>query len=187
MSLELTTELPPYMRKRLSVAPDGCWLVTGGLDKGGYARFKVNGASRQAHRAVYTILVDPIPADLPLDHLCRVRNCVNPDHLEPVTQRENVRRSVSPAGATLNGRCQRGHDVSLPGALRRGECQECRLTSKREHFAQASLVRSVPPHVSHGSFTAYNYYACRCKDCRAFVVAKDRERKQRRAVERQAS
>lgn len=65
-----------------------CWLWTGSLNSDGYGRF--NG--KLAHRRTYLEVVGPIPDGLVLDHLCRVRNCVNPDHLEPVTQRENMRR-----------------------------------------------------------------------------------------------
>ncbi|MEU7240240.1 HNH endonuclease signature motif containing protein [Streptomyces sparsogenes] len=63
-----------------------------------------------AHRFAYETLVGPIPEHLQLDHLCRVRHCVNPDHLEPVSSRENTRRGRSQAG--INGRkthCQKGH------------------------------------------------------------------------------
>lgn len=74
---------------------DSCWLWTGGVGRG-YGIF-YRGADRGgsftvAHRYAYEALVGPIPAGLTLDHLCRVRGCVNPAHLEPVTQAENVRR-----------------------------------------------------------------------------------------------
>lgn len=68
--------------------PGGCWLWTGSQDGKGYGK---TGRGR-IHRIVYEELVGPIPDGLQLDHLCRVRNCVNPAHLEPVTGRENVRR-----------------------------------------------------------------------------------------------
>lgn len=66
-----------------------CWIWDLHLDEGGYGRTGTGGA----HRAVYQERVGPIPEGLQLDHLCRVRNCVNPDHLEPVTHTENMRRS----------------------------------------------------------------------------------------------
>jgi hypothetical protein len=72
--------------------PDGCWLWTGTL-RSGYGRFRADGRLVQAHRYSYERAVGPIPADRQLDHLCRVRRCVNPDHLEPVTPSENVLRS----------------------------------------------------------------------------------------------
>ena len=80
----------------------GCWLWLGSLTWQGYGRFKAgefraNGTQRfvRAHRFSYELLVAPIPEGEELDHLCSVRSCVNPAHLEPVTHAENVRRGLS--------------------------------------------------------------------------------------------
>src|SRR5262249_49353562 len=67
----------------------GCFLWTGKLDVRGYARIWHNRGDHIAHRLYYELKKGPIPEGLVLDHLCRVRCCVNPDHLEPVTNREN--------------------------------------------------------------------------------------------------
>jgi len=78
---------------------DGCWLWTGNTDKDGYGMMHVvastpSGATtKRAHRLVYEAEVGPIPNGMQLDHLCKVRCCVNPAHLEPVTPKENVHRS----------------------------------------------------------------------------------------------
>lgn len=72
----------------------GCWLWTANTDAGGYARIRMNGAMASAHRAAYEVLVAQIPDGLEIDHRCRVRCCVNPTHMEPVTHAENVRRGV---------------------------------------------------------------------------------------------
>lgn len=72
--------------------PDGCWRWTGTRDRQGYPFLNVGGAPRRAHRLMYEQLVGPIPSGLELDHLCRVRDCVNPSHLEAVTHTENMRR-----------------------------------------------------------------------------------------------
>lgn len=74
-------------------AESTCWLWIGATDRDGYGKLGFGGKSFQAHRWGYQSLVEPIRDGLVLDHLCRVRNCVNPDHLEPVTARINALRS----------------------------------------------------------------------------------------------
>lgn len=98
------TRIPLIDRFMRHVSPDpntGCWLFTGADRNGdGYGAFNVGDKSegtyrlRSAHRVSYEIFVGPIPEGLHLDHLCRVRCCVNPAHLEPVTCRENLRRGI---------------------------------------------------------------------------------------------
>lgn len=77
-------------------ATSDCWLWTGHRDDDGYGKFTVvSGQSPMyAHRWSYEFLVGPIPAGLVLDHLCRNPPCTNPDHLEPVTNEENIRRGI---------------------------------------------------------------------------------------------
>lgn len=86
----------PMQRFMAKVIKDdsGCWLFTAGRKPNGYANFKAKSYTTvHAHRWSYEQHVGPIPEGLELDHLCRVRNCVNPEHLEPVTSSENFRRS----------------------------------------------------------------------------------------------
>jgi hypothetical protein len=73
------------------VDENGCWLWQRTIDRGGYGA--LNGST--AHRFVYEMYRGPIPEGLHIDHLCRVRHCVNPDHMEPVTKAENCRRGVN--------------------------------------------------------------------------------------------
>jgi hypothetical protein len=70
----------------------GCWIWKRSLTAKGYGKLFVNGKSVTAHKYIYELHKGSVPDGLVLDHLCRNRNCVNPDHLEPVTQKENVLR-----------------------------------------------------------------------------------------------
>lgn len=76
----------------------GCWLWEGATNPDGYGMVWSSERSKAigAHRAYYMRYIGPIPNDYQLDHLCRTPLCVNPDHLEPVTQAENVRRGATP-------------------------------------------------------------------------------------------
>ena len=84
-----------------------CWLWTAKKDRWGYGRVKVNGVLQQAHRYVYELNNGPVPEGLVLDHLCRVTLCVNPSHLQAVTQTENLRRS--PFTNSAKTHCKNGH------------------------------------------------------------------------------
>jgi len=121
-----------------------CWTWTGYTSGFGYGRVKLrSGAQRtaNAHRVFYECLVGPIPDGLQLDHLCRVRNCVNPDHLEPVTQRENVLRGVGLSA--VNARkthCSQGHPLSGDNlkieVSGRRRCLACRREVDRRRDAR---------------------------------------------------
>lgn len=73
-------------------ASGDCWEWTGGRTDTDYGLFNVDRRMVKAYRFSYELLVGPIPDGLEIDHLCRMRHCVNPDHLEPVTRSENNRR-----------------------------------------------------------------------------------------------
>lgn len=73
---------------------DTCWLWQGALNKAGYGRFRARRENWFAHRFSYVITFGTIPNDLVLDHLCEVKNCVNPKHLEAVSLELNIRRAV---------------------------------------------------------------------------------------------
>ncbi|MFE4420422.1 HNH endonuclease signature motif containing protein [Streptomyces sp. NPDC056817] len=127
--------------------PGGCLLFTGTLDKDGYGRVGEQGyGMRMAHRVVYEAQVGPIPADMELDHLCRVRRCVNVAHLELVTRRENSLRSES--FAAKNARkthCIRGHEFSpentyvKPNGHR--QCRQCGRDASVRYFAGMGRAR----------------------------------------------
>lgn len=115
-SLELPPQKPVPFEDRFWPKVDitgFCWLWNAATDKAGYGVVNLGGGKvNRAHRVAYELLVGPIPAGLHLDHLCRVRRCLNPDHLEPVTPRVNMARGFAPmaiAARTLT--CKRGHSL----------------------------------------------------------------------------
>lgn len=77
-----------------AIDKQGCWIWTGSRNSNGYGKLKVDSGSVYAHRYSYERFIGAIPAGHTIDHLCRVRACCNPAHLEPVTQGENNRRGV---------------------------------------------------------------------------------------------
>lgn len=98
----------PIPEYALELGP--CWIWTSTLEHYGYGRFKVGESAFRAHRVSYAMVKGDLPEDLPLDHLCRVTSCVNPDHLEPVTPRENWLRGMSESRIrSMANHCKNGH------------------------------------------------------------------------------
>ena len=121
----------------------GCWLWSGTISDKGYGRIWINErrASVYAHRISYELHREAIPAGLVLDHLCRVRHCVNPAHLEPVTITTNVMR-----GDTISTRhaakthCKRGHPFDEANTIRRRSVvgRDCRACHRMVHAVTRS-------------------------------------------------
>lgn len=117
-----------------------CWIWQGDTDRGGYGSTRTVIDGRRihtpAHRAVFVELGGTIPDGLQLDHLCRVRLCVNPSHLEVVTARENtLRGDTIPALNAVKTHCHRGHpyDAENTYITPRGfrDCRACRREASR--------------------------------------------------------
>lgn len=90
--------------KKFDTPSTGCWEWKGSMGVYGYGTWKYKKKNYRAHRIVYELVVGKIPEGLVLDHLCKNKKCVNPEHLEPVTQKVNVQRSD--AGKLLDGMCK---------------------------------------------------------------------------------
>lgn len=127
-------------------ATGDCWEWIGTVSSAGYGvlSVKIDGEwrHRRAHRLVWTALCGPIPGNLPLDHLCRFRRCVNPDHLEPVTNRENCLRGVGLGAVNaLKDRCKWGHSewwITRDG-------QRACLACSRQRRKNPPSSTAVPP------------------------------------------
>lgn len=111
-----------------------CWEWQGNVSTDGYGRVEIDGRAWLVHRLFYEALVGPIPDGLQIDHLCRNRSCVNPDHLEPVTMQENIRRGAPGAWERRQRRthCKKGHRYDGHDGVKR-YCSVCRRNSKRRY------------------------------------------------------
>ncbi|MGI9492326.1 MAG: HNH endonuclease signature motif containing protein [Geminicoccaceae bacterium] len=122
----------------------GCWLWIGNCNQHGYGAIKVNGKNHKAHRISYQIFKGEIARGLHIDHLCSVRCCVNPDHLESVTVSENRRRTIERGLARFANadktHCKRGHPLSghnlrvYPDGSR--QCRICLEATRQRYLAR---------------------------------------------------
>jgi hypothetical protein len=137
----------------------GCWLWIGALSPKGYGLVQYRGRQRRAHRVSYEVNVGPIPHGLVLDHLCRVRRCINPDHLEAVTIQENLARGLSFSAVNAQKtECVAGHPLSgenlIVASYGRGierVCRECRRRRRRKSMRTLKAKRRAAKRPDHPS------------------------------------
>lgn len=132
-------DLPERIASKIAVADSGCWQWTASISVDGYGRTTVNRRTAGAHRACYEILVGSIPVHLVIDHLCRNRRCVNPEHLEPVTRRENTLRGETNAAANAaKTHCHNGHGFTIENTRidpqGKRVCIECHRERTRQNM-----------------------------------------------------
>lgn len=129
----------------ITVTERGCWVWGGSPDPGGYGRITLaDGKRERVHRFAYRMFVGPIPDGLTIDHLCRVRLCANPKHLEAVTSEENVRRGDHFLRRRTS--CRQGHPFDAENTIvRRGAriCRACDAAYFREYRARRRAALQV--------------------------------------------
>ena len=136
--------LPARFWDKVRVLDNGCWEWTGARrQKAGYGLFHWQGLLRIAHRVSYEALIGLIPKGLESDHLCRNRACVRPEHIEPVSHRENVRRGVRPSQMRAKRHCPHGHPYEGENLYVRPngdrECRTCHRTQERARRRRVAL------------------------------------------------
>jgi hypothetical protein len=137
------TEVERFESKIGRSTDTACWTWTGPLTKGGYGLFGLTRTALgqrtknvYAHRYSYERSKGPIPDGLQIDHLCRNRRCINPDHLEAVTGSVNVRRGEAPQMRRLRRtQCKYGHPFTQENTYRLRTCRYCK-TCMREAGAR---------------------------------------------------
>lgn len=138
-----------------------CWIWNLAVNDSGYGVVGQGGKMLRAHRVYYEKACGPIPSGLVLDHLCRVRSCVNPDHLEPVTRGENVMRgSTLPALNATKTHCPNNHpyDEANTRINKRGSrsCRACdRERAQALRKAAAAASRTGPAYIAHETAIAF--------------------------------
>ncbi len=178
MATHKTSAIKRFLRHIEIVTESGCWVWMGALSNGGYATFWDGLKYRTGHRFSFESFRGEVPDGLQLDHLCRVRCCVNPHHLEPVTARENMRRSTwTPDAAVAAHRLRCAAITHCPGGHKYSpeNTRYAKGTGKRTCMA-CDRIRHTPnprgpiTHCPHGhEYTLANTRMCgssrQCRTC----------------------
>lgn len=109
-----------------------CWIWTGYISPKGYGECYFKGKTCRAYRVSFEMVNGPIPDGMEIDHLCRNRACVNPEHLEAVSKRENILRGVCPPAINRRKKkCNNGHEYNAENTMisKRGSrvCRLCKV------------------------------------------------------------
>lgn len=147
--------LPAKIRHRIRIqhlqnrVAGNCWVWQGGTTRTGYATAgmrRLGFSTVLVHRVSYELLIGPIPDGMQIDHLCRIRNCINPRHLEPVTNLENALRS----DRATRTHCIRNHPLSGDnlmlkklGERGRRQCRTCYLMKIHEHDVRRRALQAA--------------------------------------------
>lgn len=122
----------------------GCWLWTGKVNNSGYGTLTVRSQKKPIHRFSYELFNGDIPEGLEIDHLCRVRACVNPAHLEAVTHRENVLRGKTWAADHVSRtHCPKGHELVAPNLVKSEKSRKCKKCTYARNEARRKIRRQL--------------------------------------------
>ncbi|MFF2054137.1 HNH endonuclease signature motif containing protein [Leifsonia sp. NPDC058194] len=150
------TARDPWIRFWPKVDAGGdCWEWQGAVRQDGYGAFWFKGQMTTAHRVAYELLMGPIPLGLQIDHLCKNRQCVNPDHLEPVTAELNRRRGeygkAAQAAQREKTHCPQGHPYSganlYSDSSGKRQCRTCKNEwQRKKRGATIRYEKDAQPH-----------------------------------------
>lgn len=156
-----------------------CWLWSNYINDGGYACFWNGKSTTNAHRIAYQLFVEVIPVELQCDHLCRIRHCVNPAHLEAVPPRINGLRGTGPQAINAKKtHCDNGHEFTPentyipPAPYNWRQCRLCRNERDKIYYSREQEGRTHITHCRNGHLrtpenTAHEFSGHRrCLDCR---------------------
>ena len=118
-----------FMAKVSPEPNTGCWLWTAHVSRDGYGRFGIGRVAHEAHRVAYKLFKGEIPSDLCVNHMCKVRSCVNPSHLRLLTLIENIKDQIN--ANSLKTVCKNGHD--LPLQIGRRVCKPCNAKAAQRY------------------------------------------------------
>lgn len=129
-----------------TLSENGCWTWTRGTNDYGYGQLSVRAKTKIAHRVSYEFLVQEIPTGLFVDHLCRNRACINPNHMELVTNRENVLRGVGPTARNAKvTHCKNGHALTPDNVMQSSRnyrpCKTC--SEERKYQRRINVAKGM--------------------------------------------
>lgn len=167
-------ELPSRFWEKVRLSDEGCWIWIAGRFNTGYGAFNYDGIARTAHSVAYEALVGPVDDGLELDHLCRRRECCNPEHLEPVTHAENVQRGLRGPKDS----CPKGHPYEVKGGYKR-----CTVCSRAQRGWQGGPPMAERTHCPQGHEYAGDNLIVekstgrrRCRICKSDTARRYREK-----------
>lgn len=138
---ELSTEERFWQRVEKS-GRGGCWNWTGSVaSNNGYGRIRVEGVTWRAHRLAWTLLVGDIPDEMVIDHICRNRRCVNPDHLRVVTAYVNSTENT--VGNATKTHCKHGHEFTEANTYVYDKGRACKACMRIRNARRNSEVRGT--------------------------------------------